>query len=80
MMELLRNNIPRANVFVDETQLEVDQECTSNDLIRRAGRNPSTYSLIKEDSSGTTTMLPAGKRIRLRNGERFETSLNGRGG
>ena len=80
-MELLRDSLRRKKrVIVDETPIEVDAETTSSDLIRASGRNPTTYSLITKDDLGEYQLIPSGRRITVKNNQRFETNLTGRGG
>ena len=80
-MELLRDSLRRKRrVIVDETPIEVDAETTSSDLIRASGRNPTTYSLITTDHRGGYQLIPSGRQITVRNNQRFETNLTGRGG
>jgi len=79
-MELLRKHLPKKKVIVDEKPIEVDEVIPTSDLIRASGRNPNNYSIIMEDARGETQLVPSTQRIRVIDGQRFETNLTGRGG
>jgi hypothetical protein len=79
-MELLSKRLPKKTVIVDEKPIEVDEVTSTSDLIRASGRNPNNYSIVMEDASGETQLVPYTQRIRVIDGQRFETNLTGRGG
>ena len=79
-MAFMRDNLPKRRVIVDEMPIEVDENISSSDLILASGNDPSTYSILMADGRGGGQLVSAGRRIKVRDGQRFETSLNGVGG
>lgn len=70
----------RRTVFVDDRQVETAESTTAADLIRSAGQKPDGRTLVQSNPDGTTELIPGGRRIKLRDGQRFETQLDGFGG
>jgi len=79
-MTFSRTDRPKKTIVVDDKSVEVHDEALSSDIISAADRNPSNYSLVKTDRNGNNQVIPPGNRIRVIDGEKFETSLNGEGG
>ncbi len=79
-MAFFRNDRPRKRIIVDDRSVEVHDEAMSSDIISAAGRSPSNYSLVKPHHNGNNQLIPPGNRIRVIDGDKFETSLNGEGG
>jgi sulfur carrier protein ThiS len=70
----------RRRVFVDGQSVEAAEAATAADLIRAVGQNPNRRDLVLSNPDGSTDIISSRKRIKLRDGERFETQLNGTGG
>ncbi len=79
-MTLFRDNIPKRKIYVDDEPIEIAEDTSSADIILAAKHNPSTYSLAMQDARGGNQLVPASQRIKVRDGQRFETSINGIGG
>jgi hypothetical protein len=79
-MGLFKDQIDRKRVTVDGQPFEVPDFVSPGALIRAAGHEPSTRSLVVADGHAQSMLVPPNRRIRTTRGQRFETTLNSRGG
>jgi hypothetical protein len=70
----------RRRVYVDDQPVEAGESTSAGDLMVAAGQNPNNRNLVQANPGGTTEIIPSKKRVKLRNGDRFETMLSGTGG
>ena len=79
-MSLFEDAVRKRRVIVDGQPLQVPEVVTGGDIVCASGQDPSTRTVVMEDGNGGNQLVPSGKRIRLKDGQRFETNLNAIGG
>jgi len=70
----------RKRVVVDGRNVEVDEVVSPTEIFRAAGKDSQDYSLVTNDGQGKSQLVPAAQRIKVRDGQEFETNLPGAGG
>jgi len=65
---------------VDGIPVNVPKSATSADLITAVGQNPDTRNLVLCNDDQTIEYVPRYRRIKPKNGQRFETEITSSGG
>ena len=79
-MSLFEDAVRKRRVFVDGRPLEVPEVATGGDLVHASGHDPSARTVVMDAGDGRNQLVPSGQRIRVKDGQRFETNLNFIGG
>jgi hypothetical protein len=65
---------------VDGIPVNVSKSATSADLINAVGQNPNARNLVLCNDDHTVDYIPPNRRIKPKNGQRFETEIASSGG
>lgn len=75
------NSTVERRIHVDGVEYTAPENTTPENVIRAIGKDPNTTSLVTSNpDEATSTFLKTGSNIRLKNGDRFESTMSGLGG
>jgi len=70
----------RQKAFIDEEPVEVNNGITAGEMLRSQGLDDLNRSLVQTNPNGSHKVLKSTDRIELKEGNRFESKVNGTGG
>ena len=68
------------NAIVDGRKVAVPENSWAEDLIRATGEDPSSRDLVQSLPDGSVEIIKPSRRVKLRDGDFFETQISGSGG
>jgi len=68
------------NAIVDGRNVRVPDNPTASDLITAAGETPESRDLVLSRPDGSVDIIKPSRRVKLRDGDVFETQISGSGG